>query len=81
MSPGKTLTKIILICYKLSLRMANVLSLVSYKIFPAKLGGQKGIAFFNKYFSEYHNLICVTVKDNDPTQYHMLLHCIFVRQH
>jgi len=46
--------------------MANVLSLVSYKIFPAKLGGQKGIALFNKYFSEYHNLICVTVKANDP---------------
>ncbi|MEO6327362.1 MAG: glycosyltransferase family 4 protein [Ginsengibacter sp.] len=46
--------------------MANVLSLVPYKIFPAKLGGQKGIAFFNKYFSEFHSLICVTVKDNDP---------------
>ncbi len=46
--------------------MANVLSLVSYKIFPAKLGGQKGIAFFNKYFSAYHNLICITIKDNDP---------------
>lgn len=64
--PGvKTLAKIILICYKVT-RMANVLSLASYKIFPAKLGGQKGIALFNRYFSAYHRLICVTVKDNDP---------------
>ena len=46
--------------------MANVLSLVSYKIFPAKFGGQKGIALFNEYFSRHHNLICVTVKANDP---------------
>jgi glycosyltransferase involved in cell wall biosynthesis len=46
--------------------MANVLSLVSYKIFPAKLGGQKGIAFFYKYFSSYQNITCVTIKDNDP---------------
>jgi polysaccharide biosynthesis protein PslH len=47
--------------------MANVLSLVSYKIFPAKLGGQKGIALFNKYLSKYHKLTCVTIKDNDPS--------------
>ena len=54
--------------------MANVLSLVSYKIFPAKLGGQKGIALFNEYFSFHHKLICVTIKDNDPSiaKYEML---------
>src|SRR6185503_8330200 len=46
--------------------MANVLSIVSYKIFPAKLGGQKGIASFNEYFSKYHSLYCVTVEDNLP---------------
>ena len=46
--------------------MANVLSVVSYKIFPAKLGGQKGIALFNKFFSRHNRLSCVTVKDNDP---------------
>ncbi len=44
--------------------MANVLSIVPYKIFPAKFGGQKGIASFNEYFSKHHNLYCVTVKDN-----------------
>ena len=46
--------------------MANVLSIVSYKIFPAKFGGQKGIASFNEYFSKYHTLYCVTVEDNMP---------------
>lgn len=47
--------------------MANVLSLVPYNIFPAKTGGQKGIALFNRYFSAFHNLICVTVRSNDPS--------------
>ena len=45
----------------------NVLSIVPYKIFPARFGGQKTIASFNEYFSKYHHLICVTVKDNDPS--------------
>ncbi len=48
--------------------MANVLSIVSYKIFPPKFGGQKGIANFNEYFSKYHNLICITIKDNSPSE-------------
>jgi glycosyltransferase involved in cell wall biosynthesis len=47
--------------------MANVLSIVTYKIFPAKLGGQKAIALFNQYFSNYENLYCFTVKENDPS--------------
>ncbi len=48
--------------------MANVLSIVSYKIFPAKFGGQKGIASFNEYFSKYHSLFCLTVKENEAGQ-------------
>lgn len=47
--------------------MANVLSIVTYKIFPPKLGGQKGIALFNQYFSGEVNLFCFTIKDNDPS--------------
>ena len=47
--------------------MANVLSIVTYKIFPAKLGGQKGIALFKQYFSKQVNLFCFTIKDNDPS--------------
>ncbi|MBS1975585.1 MAG: glycosyltransferase family 4 protein, partial [Bacteroidetes bacterium] len=46
--------------------MATVISIVSYPFLPARLGGQKGIALFNAYFSKYHKLICVTTKKNDP---------------
>jgi glycosyltransferase involved in cell wall biosynthesis len=56
-----------LICQNKIFFMANVLSIVTYKIFPPKSGGQKGIAFFNKYFSKHQNLFCVTVKENDPS--------------
>ena len=45
--------------------MINVCSLVSYHFLPAKVGGQKGIALFNKYFSEQVRLICVTTRNND----------------
>lgn len=47
--------------------MANVLSIVTYKILPPKLGGQKGIALFNEYFSKEVNLFCFTIRDNDPS--------------
>ena len=47
--------------------MANVLSIVTYKILPPKLGGQKGIALFSQYFSKQHRLFCFTIKDNDPS--------------
>ncbi len=46
--------------------MIKILSIVPYKIFPAKVGGQKGIALFNEYFSKTCELTCVTVKNNDP---------------
>lgn len=46
--------------------MSNVLSIVTYKIFPPKLGGQKGIALFNKYLSKKENIICFTIQDNEP---------------
>ena len=46
--------------------MINVLSIVSYQVLPAFLGGQKGIALFYKYFSRLANLVCVTTINNDP---------------
>lgn len=52
-----------------------ILSIVSYNIFPAKLGGQKGIAVFNEYLSKHCKLICVTVKSNLPSYakgYHVI---------
>lgn len=47
--------------------MLNVLSIVSYNFLPAKMGGQKGIALFNQYFSTKVNLTCVTTKSNNIT--------------
>ena len=46
--------------------MATILSIVPYKIFPAKVGGQKGIALFNRYFAKEISLVSVSVKSNDP---------------
>lgn len=45
----------------------NILSLVPYKFLPPDMGGQKGIAFFNRYISSHINLYCVTIKDNSQT--------------
>ncbi len=45
----------------------KVLSIVSYNIFPARLGGQKGIALFNEYLAAQCHLECVTVKSNNPS--------------
>ncbi len=46
--------------------MSTVISLVSYPFLPAKLGGQKGIALFNKYFSRHCRLLCITTQKNNP---------------
>ena len=42
----------------------KILSLVSYKFLPPDMGGQKGIAFFNRYLARELPLRCVTVKAN-----------------
>ncbi|MEO5684275.1 MAG: glycosyltransferase family 4 protein [Chitinophagaceae bacterium] len=46
--------------------MSTIISIVSYPFLPAKLGGQKGIALFYKYFSRHCRLICLTTKKNEP---------------
>lgn len=46
--------------------MAIVISIVSYPFLPARVGGQRGIALFNKYFARHLELICVTTKANEP---------------
>ncbi len=45
-----------------------VVSLVPYQFLPAKVGGQKGIALFNKYFARHVRLVCVTVNSNDASK-------------
>lgn len=46
------------------IKAVKVLSLVSYKFLPPHMGGQKGIALFNRYLSKQTNLTCVTIKEN-----------------
>jgi UDP-N-acetylglucosamine:LPS N-acetylglucosamine transferase len=46
--------------------MATIISIVSYPFLPAKSGGEKNVASFNKYFSKYHQLICITPKKSNP---------------
>ena len=45
----------------------KILSLVPYKFLPPDMGGQKGIAFFNRYLSRHTNLLCITIKDNSQS--------------
>jgi polysaccharide biosynthesis protein PslH len=46
----------------------SVLTINSYKILPAVMGGQKGIALFNEYLAPHVNLWSVSVKSNDVSQ-------------
>jgi glycosyltransferase involved in cell wall biosynthesis len=48
--------------------MATVISIVSYPFLPPRSGGEKHVFSFNKYFSGYHKLICITTKKNDPKE-------------
>lgn len=42
-----------------------VVSIVPYQFLPPKIGGQKGIALFNQYISQYLQLVCLTVCNNE----------------
>ncbi len=44
----------------------KILSIVPYRVLPAKLGGEKGIALFNEYLGKKIDLIAVTTQNNDP---------------
>ena len=43
----------------------TVVSIVPYAFLPARIGGQRGIALFNKYLSKHVRLVCVSVKKNE----------------
>jgi polysaccharide biosynthesis protein PslH len=47
--------------------MEKILSVVWYKVLPAKYGGQKGIALFNKYLAREVELVCLCSKNNEQT--------------
>src|SRR5687767_4376193 len=48
--------------------MINVLSIVSYPVLPAIVGGQKGIALFHKYFARHIQMVCIATEKNDPAK-------------
>ncbi|MBA4197798.1 MAG: hypothetical protein C0459_09610 [Chitinophaga sp.] len=58
----------------------TVMGIVSYKVFPAYMGGQKGVAKFYEYLSKEVETILVTSSDNVTVpfavkkQYHFLFH-------
>lgn len=43
----------------------KILSIVWYKILPARFGGQKGIAHFNEGLAEWHPLVCLCSRNNE----------------
>lgn len=44
----------------------KIVSIIPYKILPAKLGGEKGIALFNEYLAREVDLTGITTQNNDP---------------
>ena len=48
----------------------RILSIIPYKILPAQLGGEKGIAVFNEYLAKKVELTGVTTKNNNPALAH-----------
>jgi glycosyltransferase involved in cell wall biosynthesis len=47
--------------------MANILSLVWYRVLPASFGGQKGIARFSHYLGLHHKLSLLCSRNNEAT--------------
>lgn len=45
--------------------MANVLALVSFKVFPADMGGQKGVVHFYHHLAAHHRIIMACSKNNE----------------
>lgn len=47
--------------------MASVLALVTFKVFPPHMGGQKGVALFYKHLAKYLKVTLAASPDNDAT--------------
>ena len=47
--------------------MVRVLGLVSFRIFPTHMGGQKGVALFYEYLRKYAEVVLAGSSDNVPT--------------
>jgi glycosyltransferase involved in cell wall biosynthesis len=49
--------------------MPNVLGLVSFRIFPTHMGGQKGVALFYQYLQQYTNVLLAVSNDNQESKH------------
>ncbi len=47
----------------------TIMGIVSYKVFPAYMGGQKGVAKFYEYLSTKNETILVTAKENEEADF------------
>src|SRR3982750_2806198 len=44
----------------------RILSIVWYKVLPARFGGQKGIAHFNQALGKLYPVVCLCSRNNEP---------------
>lgn len=51
----------------LNSNMPNVLGLVSFRVFPTHMGGQKGVACFYKYLQQHFNVLLAVSTDNQES--------------
>jgi len=48
--------------------MPNVLGLVTFRVFPTHMGGQKGVALFYKYLQQHLDVLLAVSEDNQETE-------------
>lgn len=54
----------------------RILSIIPYRVFPAIMGGQKGIALFYKYLSRIVSLTVLTIQKNEATEGYEIINSI-----
>lgn len=52
--------------------MANVLGLVSFRVFPSEMGGQKGVTLFYKHLAAHHHVVLACSENNEISDHHSL---------
>lgn len=57
-------------------KQIRLLSLIPYQVFPAVMGGQKGIALFYKYLSRLLSLTVLTVQKNQASEPYEIINTI-----
>lgn len=57
--------------------MPNVLGLVTFRIFPTHMGGQKGVAFFYKHLKQHLDVLLAVSTDNQETDVVKTERCLY----